>query len=132
MRAFRLQAFVLGCTVMGLAGALYVSFIGYISPFDFLPVLTFQIWTMLIVGGSGNNKGALLGVVMVWGLWSASGIAISKLLPAALQTQGGAIQAILIGVVLVLTLMFRPRGLIGEEPVVSRHLARPNDPAVAS
>ena len=132
VRAFRLQAFVLGCTAMGLAGALYVSFIGYISPFDFLPVVTFQIWTMLIVGGSGNNKGALLGVVMVWGLWSASGITIAKLLPAALQTQGGAIQAILIGVVLVLTLMFRPRGLIGEEPVVSRHLARPNDPAVAS
>ena len=132
MRAFRLQAFVLGCTAMGLAGALYVSFIGYISPFDFLPVVTFQIWTMLIVGGSGNNKGALLGVVMVWGLWSASGITIAKFLPAALQTQGGAIQAILIGVVLVLTLLFRPRGLIGEEPVVSRHLARPNDPAVAS
>jgi branched-chain amino acid transport system permease protein len=121
-RLFRLQAFVLGSTIIGLAGALYVSFVGFVSPFDFTPILTFQIWTMLIVGGSGNNKGALLGTAIVWGLWTASGTLISKLLPAAYQTQGGALQAILIGVVLVCTLLFRPQGLIGEEPVVSRHL----------
>ena len=121
-RLFRLQAFVLGSTIIGLAGALYVSFIGFVSPFDFVPIMTFQIWTMLIVGGSGNNKGALLGVLIVWGLWSASGTLISKLVPAAFQTQGGAMQAILIGLVLVVTLLFRPRGLIGEEPVVSRHI----------
>ena len=122
-RLFRLQAFVLGSTIMGLAGALYVSFIGFVSPSDLAPVITFQIWTMLIVGGSGNNKGALLGVLIVWGLWSASGVLISRLLPAAYQTQGGAVQAILIGLVLVITLLVRPRGLLGEEPVVSRHVA---------
>jgi branched-chain amino acid transport system permease protein len=123
-RLFRLQAFVLGSTIIGLAGALYVGFIGFVSPFDFVPILTFQIWTMLIVGGSGNNKGALLGAAMVWGLWSASGTLISKTIPAAYQAQGGAVQAILIGAVLVFTLLFRPRGLIGEEPVVSRHLGQ--------
>ena len=58
---FRLQAFVLGSMLMGLSGALYVSFIGFVSPFDFLPILTFSDWAMVIVGGSGNNKGALLG-----------------------------------------------------------------------
>jgi branched-chain amino acid transport system permease protein len=121
-RLFRLQAFVLGSTVIGLAGALYVSFIGFVSPFDFVPIITFQIWTMLIVGGSGNNKGAMLGALIVWGLWSASGTLISKVVPAAWQTQGGAMQAILIGLLLVLVLLFKPRGLIGEEPVVSRHI----------
>ena len=40
---FRLEAFVLGSSFMGLAGALYVSFIGFVSPFDFMPILTFQI-----------------------------------------------------------------------------------------
>jgi branched-chain amino acid transport system permease protein len=118
----RLQAFVLGSTVMGLAGALYVGFIGFVSPFDFLPITTFQIWTMLIVGGSGNNRGALLGTLIVWGLWSASGTLMSKVVPAAYQTQGGAIQTILIGLVLVVTLLFRPRGLIGEQNTVSRHV----------
>ena len=119
--AFRLQAFVLGSTLMGLAGALYVSFIGFVSPFDFLPILTFQIWAMLIVGGSGNNRGALLGAFVVWLIWSASGIAITKLVPPAYAAQGGAVQVILIGVLLVASLMLRPRGIIGENPVVSRH-----------
>lgn len=121
---FRLQAFVIGSTLMGLAGALYVSFIGFVSPFDFLPIVTFQIWAMVIVGGSGNNKGALLGAFVVWAIWALSGVAITKLVPPAHAAQGGAIQVILIGLMLVLALLFRPRGLIGEETAVSRHAAR--------
>jgi branched-chain amino acid transport system permease protein len=117
----RLQAFVLGSTVMGFAGALYVGFIGFVSPFDFVPIITFQIWTMLIVGGSGNNRGAILGAAIVWGLWSASGTLISSIVPANYQTQGGAAQTILIGLVLVMTLLFKPQGLIGEASAVSRH-----------
>lgn len=117
----RLESFVLGCMLIGLSGALYVSFIGYVSPFDFLPIVTFQIWTMLIVGGSANNRGALLGALIVWGVWTSSGFAISKIIPAEWQTQSGALQAVLIGLILVLTLLFRPRGLIGEEVHVSRH-----------
>jgi branched-chain amino acid transport system permease protein len=120
-RRFRLEAFVIGSTLMGLAGALYVGFIGFVSPFDFLPILTFQAWAMLIVGGSGNNRGALLGALVVWGIWTLSGIAVSKLLPPALAAQGAALQVILIGLALVGMLLLRPRGLIGEEAVVSRH-----------
>jgi branched-chain amino acid transport system permease protein len=90
------------------------------NPEDFLPILTFQVWTMPIVGGSGNNKGAVLGAVLVWALWRASGSAAQFLLPAGMQVKGGAAQIILIGLVLMLTLVGRPRGLIGEEAVVSR------------
>jgi branched-chain amino acid transport system permease protein len=118
--SFRLQSFVIGSAIMGLGGALYASFIGFISPEDFLPVLTFQIWSMLIVGGSGNNRGAMLGAVLMWAVWTLSGSAAQVLLPATLQIKGGAAQIILIGLVLMLMLVFRPRGLIGEEAVVSR------------
>jgi branched-chain amino acid transport system permease protein len=121
-RRFRLEAFVLGGTLMGLAGALYVSFIGFVSPFDFLPIVTFQVWAMLIVGGSGNNRGALLGALVVWALWAGSGVAVSKLVPPSHAAQGAAIQVILIGLLLMLVLLFRPRGLIGEAAVVSRHV----------
>ncbi|MYA87154.1 MAG: branched-chain amino acid ABC transporter permease [Boseongicola sp. SB0662_bin_57] len=117
----RLEAFVLGCMIMGLSGALYVSFIGYVSPWDFLPIVTFQIWTMLIVGGSANNRGALLGALIVWGVWTMSGFVISRVIPSEIQAQGGAMQAVLIGLILVVTLLIRPRGLIGEELHVSRH-----------
>ena len=117
----RLESFVIGCMIMGLSGALYVSFIGYVSPWDFLPILTFQIWTMLVVGGSGNNRGAVLGALVVWGVWTSSGFLISRVIPTEIQAQGGAMQAILIGLILVITLLVRPRGLIGEELHVSRH-----------
>ena len=120
---FRMQAFILGSTLMGLAGALYVSYIGFVSPFDFLPIVTFQIWAMLIVGGSGNNKGALLGALVIWAIWAMSGVAVTKIVPAAYAAQGAAIQVILIGLMLVLSLLFRPRGLIGEKQVI----ARPSD-----
>ena len=116
----RLESFVLGSMIMGLSGALYVGFIGYVSPSDFLPIVTFQIWTMLIVGGSANNAGALLGSVIVWGIWTGSGFFISRVIPADLQVQGGALQALLIGLLLVLTLLLRPRGLIGERKHTSR------------
>lgn len=120
--SYRLQSFVLGSTLMGLAGALYVTFIGFVSPFDFLPILTFQVWAMLIVGGSGNNRGAMIGALVVWGIWAASGVAVSKWVPPSHAAQGAAIQVILIGLTLVLMLLYKPRGLIGERSVVSRHL----------
>jgi len=89
---YRLEAFVLGAMVMGLAGAVYAHFVGFIAPEDFLPILTFQVWTMLVVGGSGSNRGALVGGVLVWGLWSASGALVAGLLPQALQARGAALQ----------------------------------------
>jgi len=119
--AFRLQAFVLGSMVMGLAGAVYVHFIGFVAPEDFLPTLTFQAWTMLVIGGSGNNRGALVGAVGVWALWSASGALLTAVLPQEMQARGAALQVVLIGVALAGVLLARPRGLLGEEAVVSRH-----------
>lgn len=116
----RLEAFVLGSVPIGLAGGLYVGFIGYLSPLDFLPILTFQVWAMLIVGGSGNNAGALAGALGVWALWTLSGLAISRLVPPALQGQAGAAQVLLIGLLIVVVLLVRPRGLFGERAAVSR------------
>jgi branched-chain amino acid transport system permease protein len=119
--AFRLQSFILGCALMGLGGALYAHFVGYIAPEDFLPILTFQIWAMLIVGGSGNNAGAVLGALLVWAIWSLTGGLIRDLLPAAEQARGAALQVVLIGVLIAAILVLRPRGLLGERAQVSRH-----------
>lgn len=113
---FRLSAFVIGAALMGLAGALYAGFVGYVGPFDFLPIMTFQIWAMLIIGGSGSNRGAILGAFLVWGLWSLSGVAVVSVLPTRFQVQGGAIQAIMIGTLLIATLILRPHGLLGRKP----------------
>jgi branched-chain amino acid transport system permease protein len=110
---FRMTAFVMGAMLMGLSGALYAGFIGTTSPSEFLPILTFQIWAMLIVGGSGSNAGAIVGSFVIWGLWTLSGAVIVSVLPPHWQAQGGALQSILVGLVLVLTLLLRPQGLLG-------------------
>ncbi|WP_439596363.1 branched-chain amino acid ABC transporter permease [Falsiroseomonas sp.] len=121
-RRYRLQAFVMGCMLMGLGGALYAHFVGYIAPEDFLPVLTFQIWAMLIVGGSGRNLGAVAGALLVWGIWTISGGLLRDLLPQAEQARGAALQVVLIGVLIAAILVARPRGLFGERATISRHL----------
>lgn len=120
--SFRMQAFVVGAALMGLAGAMQAQFFGFIAPENYLPVLTFQVWVMLVIGGSGNNLGALLGAVVVWGLWSFSGTALAAVLPADWQARGASLRVAAIGVVLAVVLLWRPRGLLGERAVVSRHL----------
>ncbi|MAC73901.1 MAG: branched-chain amino acid ABC transporter permease [Marinovum sp.] len=116
----RLTAFVTGSVIMGLAGGLYGTFYAFISPQDILPTLTFQIWAMLIVGGAGNNKGAVLGAFLIWGAWTASGWALSRFAPIEAQLYTGSIQYILIGLVIVGMLLWRPQGLWPERLVVSQ------------
>ncbi len=113
VRRFRLQAFTLGSALCGLAGGLYAHFIGFVSPQDFLPVLTFQIYAMVIVGGTGRHAGAVLGAALVWLLWSGTGFLLADLMPAGLQSQAASLRVMLIAAVLLGCLLLRPEGLIG-------------------
>ncbi len=113
---FRLQAFVVGSAIMGLGGALYAHYFGFLSPEAFLPLYgTFLVWVMLIAGGSGNNKGALLGTVIIWAIWSGSEFLMSTALPDALSGQSGPLRVLLIGVLLQVILIKRPEGLLPEK-----------------
>lgn len=115
-RFYRIQAFALGGAIMGLAGAVQAHFIGFIAPENYLPTLTFQVWTMLIVGGSGSNLGAILGSVLVWGIWAGSGAAVSALVPTDQQARAAALQIVSIGVMLCVILLVRPMGILGQRP----------------
>jgi branched-chain amino acid transport system permease protein len=116
----RLTAFIVGSMIMGLAGGLYASFYAFVSPQDVLPTLTFQIWAMLIVGGSGNNKGGILGAFLIWASWTASGWMLSKFAPVEAQLYTGTLQYIMIGMIIVGMLLWRPQGLLPEKLVVSQ------------
>jgi len=115
----RLSSFVLGSMLMGLSGALYAGFVGTTSPSEFLPILTFQIWAMLIVGGSGNNFGALLGAVIIWALWTVTESVLSAVLPPGLRQQVSAIRVVMVGAILVAMLLYRPQGMLPERRNVS-------------
>ena len=120
----KLQSFVLGSMLMGLGGAMQAHFVGYIAPEDFLPILTFQLWAMLIVGGSGNNRGAVLGAYVVWAFWAGAGSLMRLWIPQSEQARGAALQVVMIGVLIALMLVLRPRGLVGESLAVSRQAGR--------
>jgi branched-chain amino acid transport system permease protein len=118
---FKLQSLILGAMIMGIGGALYAHFSGAIQPGVFEPLFgTFIIWTMLTLGGTGNNKGAILGAFIVWALWSWSSFLILKIVPSGFETRAPYIRYVLIGFLLVIILVKKPRGMIGEERHVSR------------
>ena len=111
---FKLQAFIMGAMIMGIGGALYAHHIRFLSPLTFDPLLaTFVIWAMLMVGGSANNKGAILGAFVVWGIWTGT-----QSLPGILSDPS--FRLFLIGALIVAVILLRPSGILGEQ----RHVAR--------
>ncbi len=123
-----LQVFVLGSAVVGIAGAMLVTYDGQFTPGSYNPLrFTFLVWVMVIVGGSGNNAGAVLGGFLIWFLWieaePAGAILMRSLTfwmedgsPLRSHLLGAAphLRLFLMGLILLLVLRFAPRGLIPE------------------
>ncbi len=123
-----LQVFVLGSAVIGLAGAMLTTLDGIFTPASYQPLrFTFLIWVMVIVGGSGNNLGSILGGFVIWFFWIeaepiglalieflTSGMAVDSALRLHLIENAAHTRLATMGVVLLLVLRFSPRGLIPE------------------
>ena len=123
-----LQIFIIGSAVVGLAGAMMTSMEGQLTPPSYLPLrFTFLIWVMVIVGGSGNNWGSILGGLLIGWLYLAVEFlgpqmmdVITAGLPAGdlkdhLQDTAAQMRLLTLGVVLLLVLRFAPKGLIPEK-----------------
>ncbi len=111
--AFKLQALILGAMIMGIAGALYAHSARFISPSSFEPLYgTFLVWVMLMVGGSGNSKGAILGAAVVWGLWAVTDF-LTGYLPFT-ATQAAALRVMAIALLLEMVILWRPKGILPE------------------
>jgi branched-chain amino acid transport system permease protein len=115
---FKLEAFVLGAALMGAAGSLYAHYVGFINPSSFTSEHTFLIWIMLIVGGSGNDLGALLGTFAIWGFYVGSNFLLD-LVPAHLTARLGGIRIMVITALFIFMLIRRPEGLLREKKWVS-------------
>ncbi|SFD99294.1 branched-chain amino acid ABC transporter permease [Roseivivax sediminis] len=122
-----LQVFILGSAICGMAGAMMTTLDGQLTPSSYQPLrYTFLIWVMVIVGGSGNNYGAVIGGFLIWFLWvqvepmgqALMGFVTSGLSDGALKAHLlGSVQhmrLLTMGVVLLLVLRFSPRGLLPE------------------
>ncbi len=112
---FRMEAFVIGCMIMGLAGAFTAQYLKFIDPnATELTTTTFLVWVMLIVGGSANNKGAILGAFLMWTVWSASEILTSRL-PDDMAIRTAYVRIFLIGLALQIVLQKFPSGILPEK-----------------
>ncbi len=112
---FKVQAFALGAGVAGLAGILFAHYLAYIEPNMFLPQESLFVWLALILGGSGNNRGALLGSVALLGLLEGSRF-LKDVIPFLTGVRLAAVQQMLVGLVLVVLMIRRPEGLLPEKP----------------
>ncbi len=121
--SYRIQSFVLGGALMGLAGAIWAHRIGTIAPDSFDNLTTFLVWTMVMVGGSGNNRGVMLGALVVGFVWFGLPL-IQEELPDFLGTRVFMLRRIAIGLLIVGFILARPQGLIAEEARVSRFAPR--------
>ena len=116
---FRLEAFVFGSMFMGLGGALTAHSFKFIGPEATEPLLTtFLVWVMLIAGGSGNNRGAILGPIVIWTIWSATDIVTSGFSPEW-AVRAAFIRIFLIGLLLQVVLQRFSRGLLPERSPVT-------------
>ena len=127
--SFRMQSFVLGGVIMGLAGAIWAHRMGTIAPDSFKDIFgTFLVWTMLIVGGSGNNRGAVLGALLVGFFWFGTPL-FQEDLPDVLGTRVFMLRQFAIGLLVVVFVVLRPQGLLPEQARVSRFI--PHGPKAA-
>ena len=124
-----LQIFVIGSAIVGIAGALLVTYDGILIPTAYQPLrYTFLIWVMVIVGGSGNNLGSVLGAFIIWFMWIQSGpigMWVVEMIGNNVQAGGSFIEFIesrvhylrlfFMGTIMLLIMRFSPGGILPEK-----------------
>ena len=129
VKSRHLQVFILGSAVCGIAGAMLVTLDGQLTPTNYHPLrFTFIIWVMVILGGAGNNLGAILGGFIIWFFWvevEYIGLFLMDILTSGFSDDnafrnhmlGSAayMRYLTLGLILVLVLRFNPKGLIPEK-----------------
>lgn len=111
-RKLKVQSMFLAGMIAGLGGAMFAHYITFISPENFRPIETFLIWAMIIVGGRGNHKGAILGAVIIQTLNVST-----RFLAGAIDVSSafmGSTRMALIGLLIIVFLLYRPEGLLRE------------------
>jgi branched-chain amino acid transport system permease protein len=111
-RRLKVQVFMLGSALAGLAGAFYAHFITYLSPDQFLPLVTFYVWIAMIIGGAGRTTGAVAGSLLLMVFLEGSRFA-RDWIPGVSEVQMASVRLALVGLALILFTLYRPQGILG-------------------
>ncbi|MCD4799087.1 MAG: branched-chain amino acid ABC transporter permease [Methanosarcinales archaeon] len=110
---YKIQALMIGSAIAGLAGAFLAFNMQYINPRNFIPMETFYAWIIVVLGGSARNKGTILGAIIVQSFYSGTRY-LQDYVPLA-SHQMAALRVMVIGLLLVLLMMYKPQGLLGKK-----------------
>lgn len=112
----KVQVFMLGAALAGLAGAFYAHFITYLSPDQFLPLVTFYVWIAVIIGGPGRTSGAVVGSLILMTFLEGSRFA-RDLIPGVSEVQMASVRLAIVGLALILFTIYLPQGIMGKRKV---------------
>jgi ABC-type branched-subunit amino acid transport system permease subunit len=116
---FKLQSLALGSAMAGAAGVLFAHFITFVSPEQYESIQTFYVWIMVVLGGSGNNKGSMLGAFILIFFFETTRFLKDFLhLPIGPEKIAAA-RLVLVGIMLILLMRYRPQGIFGERYATS-------------
>jgi branched-chain amino acid transport system permease protein len=110
---FKMKVLMLGAGLAGVAGAFYAHYIGYISPDQFIPLVTFQIWMAIIIGGVGRVSGAVIGTLILMFFLEGSRF-LRDAMPFIPDVEMASIRLGAVGLAIVLFTLYRPQGLMGD------------------
>jgi branched-chain amino acid transport system permease protein len=120
----RAQIMLIGSVIAAVSGVLFAVNLGFVNTNDYVVTLTLDVWVMIVLGGLGNNRAALLGALLITVLDRATAIAAIQLNMSGITLEFNYIRFILFGTILLLMLRYRPQGLLPESPITTAaHIA---------
>ncbi len=116
--SYKLQSLMLGGFIAGV-GAVFLAWqLSNVYPSQYQTSITFTAWTVVVLGGAGSNPGTLLGAAIFWA-YNAITRDLDKVLPFLAADQIGALRVMLIGVILMTLMIWRPQGILGNKDELS-------------
>ncbi len=111
---YKLQSLMLGGAIAGISGAMYAWQLTTVYPDNFQPLVTFNAWTMVVLGGAGSNVGTILGAAIFWGYQTVTRFILGDIVPLD-DARLGAFRIMVIGLLLIVLMMWRPQGILGKK-----------------
>jgi ABC-type branched-subunit amino acid transport system permease subunit len=117
--SYKMQSFALGAAIAGLAGVFFAMDIGSLAPDTYLPIITFQVWTIMMLGGASSHWGPIVGSIIFWSIFNGTLFIPREIISGA---EAAYLRQIGVGALIMAIMIFRPQGVLGnrEEMVLDK------------